>query len=548
MNKAYPQSGGISFHHPAAFWIGTLAVIAGVVAHLPMFIDSAGSNFQMAGMEMNPVMMVGMYGIIAGTILAGYGLYPSGSFARSRRIQNYEDVQVRPLDDAPLSAMHWTVIGALVIALIVDVMKPATLGFVIPGTAEEYGLSRSQVAAMPVAGITGTVIGSLLWGYLGDTIGRRASILLAAIIFIGTAICGAMPSFAWNVVMCFLMGFGAGGMLPIAFALLAEIIPARQRGWLIVLVGGLGTLGGYLAASGSAALLEPHFGWRIMWFLGAPTGLMLIFMNRYIPESPRYLLMHGKDEQANLIMQKFGVRLVRLGPGSSPSTAITDGTTTPQTEIQRQRPGDLFELFRPPHMMLSLGIGLYALAWGLVNFGFLLWLPINLRNLGMGVGTSDAVLAKSALIAFPTTVLVAWLYHKWSTKGTLVLFAVLTVAVLSIFAAVGENLVNHATALTVLVALLLVSSSGVITVLLPYSAEVFPNHIRATGSGWAAGNSKLGGVVALGAALAGLVPGISAAAAIVAVPTLFSALLMAHGGVETRGRRLEEIAASRQEA
>ncbi len=68
-----------------------------------------------------------------------------------------------------------------------------------------------------------------MWGALADIYGRRASILLAAVMFVGTSICGAMPSFAWNLFMCFMMGLAAGGMLPVANALLAEIMPTNTE-------------------------------------------------------------------------------------------------------------------------------------------------------------------------------------------------------------------------------------------------------------------------------------------------------------------------------
>src|SRR5262249_2348235 len=132
-------------------------------------------------------------------------------------------------------------------------------------------------------------------------------ILLSGIMFVGTAICGAMPAFQWNLLMCFLMGLAAGGMLPIAYALLAECIPSRQRGWALVLVGALGLIGGYFAASGCAALLEPYFGWRIMWFLNAPTGLIMIFGNRMIPESPRFLLARGRFAEARELVKRYAV-------------------------------------------------------------------------------------------------------------------------------------------------------------------------------------------------------------------------------------------------
>ena len=530
--NSFQAKSSIYFYHPVAFWLGTAAVIFGVLAHIPMFVESADMHYHMAGMKMGPVMMTGMYAIIAGFFVVAYGLLPRNVFDISKHMHESADTHVQALDNATLTPAHWKLFGVLIVALIVDVMKPATLGFVVPGTAAEYGITKSQVALLPTAGILGTTIGSFLWGWLGDTIGRRSSILLAAIIFIGTAICGAMPSYAWNVFMCFMMGFGAGGMLPITFALLAEIVPAKQRGWMIVTLGSIGTIGGYLAASGSAALLEPTFGWRIMWFLGLPTGLILIFLNRYIPESPRFLLAQGNKKEAYRIMQSFGVEIVH-------TEHVDDSATTERgPEVKA---GNLADIFRRPYTGLSLGVGLYGVAWGLVNFGFLLWLPLNLREMGMATNASDSILAKSAIIAFPATLVGAWLYHSWSTKKTLVLFAILTVVTLLGFAFIGPELVNNQLMMGVLLVALLVNSSCVIAMLSPYTAEVFPVHVRSTASGWAAGCSKGAGVATLGLAAAGLTPEIAGAAVIAAIPTLLAATVISWKGIETRGIGLEKI-------
>jgi MFS family permease len=142
----------------------------------------------------------------------------------------------------------------LVVALIIDIMKPASLGFVVPGMIKEYGVSKAMVAWLPFAALLGTVTGSIIWGALADVFGRRASILLSAVMFVGTSICGAMPDFWWNVGMCFMMGAAAGGLLPVVYALLAETMPSKHRGWALVLVGGLGAVGGYLASSSCLGL------------------------------------------------------------------------------------------------------------------------------------------------------------------------------------------------------------------------------------------------------------------------------------------------------
>src|SRR5690606_12532409 len=120
--------------------------------------------------------------------------------------------------------------------------------FTLPGMKSEYAIGQAYASWLPLSALAGTVVGSILWGAIADIYGRKASILLSAVFFVGTSICGAMPSFAWNLGMCFMMGAAAGGMLPVTYALLAEMMPSKHRGWSLVLVGGLGSIGGYFAA------------------------------------------------------------------------------------------------------------------------------------------------------------------------------------------------------------------------------------------------------------------------------------------------------------
>jgi putative MFS transporter len=184
-------------------------------------------------------------------------------------------LQFHVADSVPLNREHWKLAVVLVIALAVDVLKPATLGFVMPGMTTEYEITKQAAGVLALVALTGTTVGSVLWGRMADLFGRRAAILLSALMFIGTAICGAMPAFGWNLAMCFLMGASAGGLLPITFTLMAETVPAAHRGWLLVALGGAGTSAGYLFAAGAAALLVPEFSWRVLWLLGLPTGLVM---------------------------------------------------------------------------------------------------------------------------------------------------------------------------------------------------------------------------------------------------------------------------------
>ena len=221
--------------------------------------------------------------------------------------------------------------------------------------------------------------------------------------FVGTSICGAMPSLAWNVGMCFMMGVAAGGMLPVTYALLAEMMPSKHRGWALVLVGGLGAVGGYFAASGFSALLQPFFGWRILWILNLPTGLSLVLLGTLIPESAKFLLARGRREEARRVMERFGSKA---------------RTATHAEEVALSQ-GQSVALTGRAFFGKLVALSLAAICFSLINFGLLLWLPADLVAKGYSVAVSSKLLAESALIAFPTIFLVALAYSRWSRNGPL---------------------------------------------------------------------------------------------------------------------------------
>ena len=363
----------------------------------------------------------------------------------------------------------------------------------------------------------------MVWGWLADVYGRRASILLSSVMFVGTAICGAMPDFWWNVFMCFLMGAAAGGMLPVTYALLAETMPSKHRGWSLVLVGGLGAVGGYMAASTASGWLQPIFSWRILWFLNLPTGLLLVFLSGFIPESARFLMHRGRLQEARDALRRFGsVVMTRVAPG-----------------------GDDIEHLHPPtppsaprYAGMTIALTITAIAWGLINFGLLLWLPSELVARGYSVALSSKLLADSALIALPTVFVAALLYSRWSTKWALALSIAITglglLGVLQLDA--GRNLSP-----VLPVALLIVGSNGMLAILLPYTAESFPLLVRGRATGWIAACSKFGGLLAQVLAISAMIPALGVAASAIIVPIVLSLVLITWFGSETRGRDLRHL-------
>jgi putative MFS transporter len=419
-------------------------------------------------------------------------------------------------------------------------MKPTILSFVVPGMAREYVLKSPlfpnatiPVALLPLCGITGTVIGSFIWGWLGDTIGRKSSILMAGVTFIATSACGSMPGFWMNCIMCFVMGWGVGGMLPIMFTLMAESIPARHRGWMMVLIGG-DIAGAYIITSALASWLVPHYSWRILWLIGFPTGFLLILLNRWIPESPRFLINNGRFKEAQNVMKRFG------------AVAIKEKVNLPQVEEKIKN--QFKQLFRPPFLGITATVGILALGGGFVEFGFELWIPSNLQHLGYSQSDSFGILRNAALIGFPLNFVIAWMYGFWSSKRTIVLLTLITAASMLGFIFTGKSIVEHRVLLYILLIVPIWGISSLISVLSAYAAEIYPTSIRSRGSGVIAGFSKFGGVFVIALVVLAIAPpSIAATALIGAVPLIVAAIAITFFGVETRKRQLEEITAEQLE-
>jgi len=502
-----------------AFALGVILVTGGVLMHAPMFLMGRHNHFILYGMPIGWDMVAGMVAIVAGCGIAAYGLLPRDI---ASQLAAQQEIVVTPPEDAPLGPAHWGLMSVLVIALVIDIMKPATLGFTLPGMMSEYHVTKAVVSSFPFSALAGTVLGSIIWGTLADVYGRKATILLSAVMFVGTSICGAMPSLAWNVGMCFMMGVAAGGMLPVTYALLAEMMPSRHRGWALVLVGGLGAVGGYFAASTFSAVLQPFFGWRILWVLNLPTGLSLVLLGVFIPESAKFLLSRGRREEAQRVMERFGskARQTRVAE----QTAFERGSSVALTG--RAFFGKLFAL------------SLAAICFSLINFGLLLWLPADLIAKGYSVGVSSELLAESALIAFPTVFIVAYIYSNWSTKWSVA--ASLAVTLAGLAGVLRLELTGDGSPVLP-VAMLIIGTNGLIAMLLPYTAESFPLRIRGRTTGTVAACTKAGGMIAQLLAILALIPPLAVVSIVIMVPTVAALILIGIFGKETRGRDLRDL-------
>jgi len=225
----------------------------------------------------------------------------AGSFVES-------DVPAR-LDALPWSRFHTLVVVALGITWVLDGLE-VTLAGAISGALEAspaLRLDDAQVGICASAYLAGAVLGALLFGWLADLYGRKRLFFVTLGVYIaGTALSVLSPGFVFFALTRFVTGAGIGGEYAAINSAIQELVPARYRGRTDLAVNGSFWVGAALGAIGSSALLAPgvlppDFGWRAAFGIGATLGLAILVLRRLLPESPRWLLLHGRREEAERI-------------------------------------------------------------------------------------------------------------------------------------------------------------------------------------------------------------------------------------------------------
>jgi MFS family permease len=213
------------------------------------------------------------------------------------------------LDALPWSRFHTLVIVALGITWVLDGLEVTLAGAVSAAlkTSPSLHLDDAEVGISASAYLTGAVLGALLFGWLTDLFGRKRLFFVTLGVYVlGTGATALSGDFAAFSICRFVTGAGIGGEYSAINSAIQELIPARFRGRTDLAVNGSFWLGAAVGAIGSSVLLQPgrlplDVGWRVCFGLGAVLGLAILFLRRYLPESPRWLLLHGREEEAERI-------------------------------------------------------------------------------------------------------------------------------------------------------------------------------------------------------------------------------------------------------
>ncbi|HEX3501161.1 MAG TPA: MFS transporter [Stellaceae bacterium] len=222
------------------------------------------------------------------------------------------------LDRLPWSRFHWLVVVALGVTWILDGLEVTLAGAVAAALQESptLRLDSTEIGAAASAYLLGAIGGAVFFGWLTDRWGRKRLFTITLGLYL---VATAATALSWNfwsfALFRFLTGAGIGGEGTAINSAIQELIPARYRGRTDIIINGSFWIGAALGAASTLilldpALLPPDLGWRVAFGTGAVLGLFILFLRRFVPESPRWLMIHGRIEEANLIVDEIEQRVV----------------------------------------------------------------------------------------------------------------------------------------------------------------------------------------------------------------------------------------------
>ena len=440
------------------------------------------------------------------------------------------------LDRLPLAGFHYRLLLLSGLGWLFDSMDGGLMSFVLARLKTEWRLTPDQIAALSSAGLFGMFLGGAVAGSLADRFGRKGVFQTTLVIFsVATGLCALAQGFGSLLLLRFLVGFGLGGELPVAAALVSEFAPARHRGRLVVLLESFWAFG-WAAAAIIAELLARQaevagrpFPWRTAFLIGALPALYVLVLRRALPESPRYLASRGRLAEAESTL-----RSIETQCGIEPGAPLAeDGAGGPG---RRARLRDLFGrgVARRTAMLWILW---FAMAYS--YYGIFTWLPTLLAGRGFPLVQSFQFTLIITLAQIPGYFAAAFLVERIGRKATLVPFMLL--CAVSSWAFGGSQTPNDLVLWGCLVSFFNLGAWGVTY---GYTPELYPTWLRGTGTGSAAAFGRIGGVLAplvVGKLMGTWGGGFSAVFAMFAAVLVAGSIGVLALGEETKGRSLEEI-------
>lgn len=440
------------------------------------------------------------------------------------------------LDRLPVGAVHRKVVVAVGLGLFFEMYEIFLSSTLSATLSHDFGVRGTALKLVLASSFVGMFVGAALFGRLADRIGRRKAFLLGLSWFSAFSLAGAfVPSPALLVLARFLAGVGIGAVYPVADCYLADVLPKQHRGRM----ASYAYTCSFLAVPFAAFLawwLTQHSplgiaGWRWLLALGAGGAVIVFVLNRWLPESPRWLASAGRFEQAQQALNVFTTGTnVRAAQGNTPPDAHRAG-------VGRPAQSGLTQLRHAPYNRRVVMLTVFHLfqTYGYYGFGTLAALVLVSRGYDV---TSSMLFSALSFVGYPVGSLLAIPLMARFERKFLLVGSIVAVAGFGLLFATQSSV-----ALIVVFGFLTTATSNVFSnVYHVYQAEIFPTTVRATAVGWTYSLSRLSS----GAAPFVLIPILDdygAGAMFTAVATALGVVIAAvlALGPRTSRRSLEEI-------
>ncbi|MFD2181358.1 MFS transporter [Rhodoplanes azumiensis] len=441
-----------------------------------------------------------------------------------------DDVVAR-IERLPISLWHVKTRVVVGVATFFDAFDGLAIAFVLPVLAPLWKLTPPQIGLMISVGYVGQLAGALLFGWVAQRFGRvRAMVWSVLVLSIMSLAC----AFAWNyeslLVFRAVQGIGLGGEVPIAAVYISEIAKAKGRGRFVLLYELIFPIG-LVSAGFLGSWIVPTFGWQYMFVIGALPAILAVFMQRLLPESPRWLAARGRDQEAEAALAHIEAE-----------TARATGAPLPPVQpvvVTHEKPASWADLFGPHYLRRTLVVWTIWFAAFIVTFGLVVWVPTMYRtvfHLPLAQSLQYGLITQIVGL-FGTLTCALTIDHVGRRPWFAVAFAGVALALgsLWLFGAGSPERV------LVLVSTAFFCSSVLSIGIYLYTPELYPTRVRAIGVGaggaWRNLASMIGPTM-VGMMIAGGLENVFLAFGAVAA---VACVVVAIFAVETKGRVLEDI-------
>jgi MFS family permease len=473
--------------------------------------------------------------------------------ATAGRLRTIEtDIPAR-MDRLPWSRWHWMVIVGLGTVWILDGLSVTIVG-AIGGRLTEDGsgleLTPAQVGSAGSAYILGACLGALYFGRLADRLGRKRLFMITLAVFlVGSVLTAFSMSFAWFLACRFITGAGVGGEYSAIHSAVDELIPARVRGVVDLIIGGSFWIGTAIGSLASLALLDENLfpidiGWRIAFGLAAVMGVGILLVRRNVPESPRWLFLHGNDVEAERVTRGIERQVVE-------STGQELIEPRRRIRIKQRGPMGIGEIasvvFRMYPKRTFVGMALFTGQAFLYNAIFFTYALVLTEIYGVSASTVGLYLLPFAAGNFAGPLLLGRFFDTVGRKpmiaGTYILSGILLIITGLLF---RDGTLTATTQTIAWCVIFFFASAGASAAYLTVS-EIFPMETRAMAIAffYASGTivGGFGGPLLFGALIQSGEPGqIFIGYLVGAVVMIVGGIVQATMGVEAAQRDLEDIA------